>query len=176
MEDKHTLEERFIPLLDSLFVPPSHAGQSPVVDWSHWHSKESYERIKSQLVSFIEEEIDLAVKRREEELREKIAGEVEEASKLKPYTEWQKGYTKALTDLFSHLRIAEKSHEYKIVECELCSHKSVTGFQVGKQAIFYSCSAHTAELSKICAPYGDAIGAYKLKRIIKFLTPLTHKE
>ena len=74
MENKHTWEERFILLLDPLFVPPSHAGQSPVVDWSHWHSKESYERIKSQLVSFIEKEIDLAVKRREGEMRKEIEG------------------------------------------------------------------------------------------------------
>ena len=37
-------------------------------------------------------------------LLEEVVGEVQEAIKLKPYTEWQKGYTKALSDLASHLR------------------------------------------------------------------------
>ncbi|MEK9207948.1 MAG: hypothetical protein AAB922_05670 [Patescibacteria group bacterium] len=37
-------------------------------------------------------------------LLEEVVGEVEEAMKLEPYTEWQKGYTKALSDLATHLQ------------------------------------------------------------------------
>ena len=40
-------------LMDGLFVPPKHAGSPPVIDWEHWHSKESYEDIYSKIRDFV---------------------------------------------------------------------------------------------------------------------------
>lgn len=46
-------EEEFKFLMNGLFVPPRHAGDPPIKDWSHWHSKEGYEDIFDKIESFI---------------------------------------------------------------------------------------------------------------------------
>lgn len=47
------IEKKFDFLLEGLFVPPKHASNPPIVDWSHWHSKESYGDIKNKLKLFL---------------------------------------------------------------------------------------------------------------------------
>ena len=60
-------EKKFCFLMDGLFIPPSHAGTPPIIGWTHWHSKESYENIRKEIQSFISE---LLESQRQEFLRE----------------------------------------------------------------------------------------------------------
>jgi len=37
---------------EALMIPPTHAGSPPIKDFTHWHSKESLEHLKSFLKTY----------------------------------------------------------------------------------------------------------------------------
>ena len=101
------IESQFRFLMDGLFIPPKHASSPPVIDWQHWHSKESYEDICIKVKDFLHSTRQAD----KEAVREMIRNETDKfaCAIVVPESEipntiiFNKGAQSALSDLLAQL-------------------------------------------------------------------------